>query len=108
MDWWGDHRQLADALLAVIACAFLLVDAFVNPSARPAPHKLTSREADVLQLVGRTMSNQQIADHLHISEATVKTHLNRLMAKLDVSSRAQAVALAYCPSTSRGTAGCPI
>ncbi|GGO64794.1 response regulator [Nonomuraea cavernae] len=83
-----------DTLLSPAATK-LLVEAFANPSPRPAPQNLTSREAEVLHLVGRTMSNHQIADHLHISEATVKTHLNRLMAKLGVSSRAQAVALAY-------------
>ncbi|AHH95004.1 response regulator transcription factor [Kutzneria viridogrisea] len=61
----------------------------------PELESLTGREVEVLRLVGRSMSNSEIADHLVISEATVKTHLNRAMAKLSLSSRAQVVALAY-------------
>ncbi|MFG2603728.1 response regulator [Streptomyces sp. NPDC048514] len=56
---------------------------------------LTSREVEVLRLTARGLSNMQIADRLYISEATVKTHLNRTMTKLDLGSRAQAVVLAY-------------
>ncbi|GAA2863499.1 response regulator transcription factor [Streptosporangium fragile] len=56
---------------------------------------LTARELEVLRMVGRALSNREIADGLCVSEATVKTHLNRAMTKLGLSSRAQAVALAY-------------
>ncbi|MFJ4948836.1 response regulator [Streptomyces sp. NPDC088760] len=56
---------------------------------------LTSREVEVLKLTARGLSNLEIADRLYISEATVKTHLNRTMNKLDLGSRAQAVVLAY-------------
>jgi DNA-binding NarL/FixJ family response regulator len=56
---------------------------------------LTSREVEVLRLTARGLSNLEIADRLYISEATVKTHLNRTMTKLDLGSRAQAVVLAY-------------
>ncbi|WP_306192296.1 MULTISPECIES: response regulator transcription factor [unclassified Streptomyces] len=56
---------------------------------------LTNRERDVLSLVGQGLSNPEIADRLTVTIATVKTHLNRMMAKLDLSSRAQAVAVAY-------------
>jgi DNA-binding NarL/FixJ family response regulator len=56
---------------------------------------LTAREVEVLRLIARGMSNAEIADTLFISEATVKTHLNRTMTKLDLGSRAQAVVLAY-------------
>jgi DNA-binding NarL/FixJ family response regulator len=56
---------------------------------------LTAREVEVLRLIARGMSNTEIADSLFISEATVKTHLNRTMTKLDLGSRAQAVVLAY-------------
>ncbi|MEV0425620.1 response regulator [Micromonospora sp. NPDC049836] len=58
-------------------------------------HALTTREREVLRLVGQGMSNLELAEHLVISEATVKTHLNRIMAKLHLASRAQAVVLAY-------------
>ncbi|MGW0584446.1 response regulator transcription factor, partial [Streptomyces sp. NPDC002920] len=56
---------------------------------------LTAREVEVLRLIAQGLSNMDIADHLFISEATVKTHLNRTMSKLDLGSRAQAVVLAY-------------
>ncbi|MCC2277366.1 response regulator transcription factor [Streptomyces sp. ET3-23] len=56
---------------------------------------LTGREREVLRLTGRGLSNAGIADELVISEATVKTHLNRAMAKLGLCSRAQAVVAAY-------------
>ncbi|WP_166380618.1 response regulator [Catellatospora methionotrophica] len=56
---------------------------------------LTSREQEVLRLVARGLSNTDIAGTLYVSEATVKTHLNRLMSKLSLSSRAQAVVVAY-------------
>ncbi|MBL6275134.1 response regulator transcription factor [Micromonospora fiedleri] len=57
--------------------------------------ELTARETEVLRLVGTGRSNTEIADHLVLSEATVKTHVKRLMAKLGLNSRAQAVVVAY-------------
>ncbi|MBB5959069.1 DNA-binding NarL/FixJ family response regulator [Saccharothrix tamanrassetensis] len=57
--------------------------------------RLTAREAEVLGMVGFGLRNAEIARRLVISESTVKTHLNRAMAKLDVSSRAQVVVVAY-------------
>lgn len=56
---------------------------------------LTRRETEVLRLVGNGWSNAEIADHLVLSESTVKTHVKRLMAKLHLASRAQAVVVAY-------------
>ncbi|MFF1694309.1 response regulator [Streptomyces sp. NPDC058257] len=66
-------------------------------SAKPPPDlkALTLREVEVLKLIATGLSNADIADHLYISEATVKTHLNRTMTKLDLGSRAQAVVVAY-------------
>ena len=56
---------------------------------------LTEREREVLVLVARGRSNTDIATDLVLTEATVKTHVNRLFAKLRVRSRAQAVVMAY-------------
>ncbi|MFF4173577.1 response regulator [Streptomyces sp. NPDC001744] len=56
---------------------------------------LTDRETDVLQLVGQGLTNEQIAQRLMVTVATVKTHLNRVMSKLGLASRAQAVVIAY-------------
>ncbi|MGM1061347.1 response regulator [Saccharothrix sp. Mg75] len=56
---------------------------------------LTARETEVLRLVGNGLTNAQIAQRLVLSEATVKTHVKRMMGKLALSSRAQAVVVAY-------------
>jgi len=64
----------------------------------PAPadlSALTPRELEVLRLVGRGLSNGEIAHSLTLSEATVKTHVARIFAKLDLRDRAQAVVVAY-------------
>ncbi|MEW1565998.1 response regulator transcription factor [Streptomyces sp. NPDC093509] len=79
-----------------------LVEAFARqagpvPDAEAPPDlaALTSREVEVLKLIAGGLSNLEIADRLYISEATVKTHLNRTMTKLALDSRAQAVVVAY-------------
>jgi DNA-binding CsgD family transcriptional regulator len=59
------------------------------------PDELTAREVEVLELIAAGRSNQEIADTLHISMATVKTHVNRVFAKTGVRDRAQAVVYAY-------------
>ncbi|GAB3464996.1 response regulator [Actinophytocola sediminis] len=56
---------------------------------------LTARETEVLRLVGTGLTNAQLAERLVISEATIKTHVKRMMAKLGLTSRAQAVVVAY-------------
>lgn len=59
------------------------------------PDGLTVREAEVLAHIGRGLSNQEIARTLYLSEATVKTHINRIFAKTHSRDRAQAVAYAH-------------
>jgi DNA-binding NarL/FixJ family response regulator len=99
--------QLADAVRTVAAG-----DALIAPSVtrrlvaefagRPAPldppgslAELTSREREVLELIARGLSNGEIAARLFVTEATVKTHVTRILAKLGLRDRVQAVVLAY-------------
>ncbi|WP_369190501.1 response regulator [Streptomyces sp. R08] len=68
-----------------------------QPSSEPAepPDGLTAREAEVLVLIAEGLTNQEIARALHVSTATVKTHINNLFAKTGLKDRAQAVRYAY-------------
>jgi DNA-binding NarL/FixJ family response regulator len=100
--------QLAEAVRTVAAGETLLapavtrrlVERFVR---RPAPGaaeqerlaELTEREHEVLRLIARGLSNAEIAARLFLSEATVKTHVTRILAKLDLRDRVQAVVFAY-------------
>jgi DNA-binding NarL/FixJ family response regulator len=78
-----------------------LVSRFLSqpvPSALPAALELgglTDREREVLALVAYGLSNEEIAERLHLSPLTVKTHINRAMTKLGVRDRAQLVVIAY-------------
>lgn len=73
-----------------------LIEEFVRGFGERRPlHGVTEREREVLVLVARGLSNTEIANHLHLSLATVKTHIGRLLAKLDARDRAQLVIAAY-------------
>jgi DNA-binding NarL/FixJ family response regulator len=87
----------ADALLAP-ALTRRLVERFTSAPPRPDPgrlDKLTARELEVLELIARGMSNAEIAARLFVGEATVKTHVARILMKLDLRDRVQAAILAY-------------
>lgn len=66
-----------------------------SPADAQALEELTDREREVLGLIARGLSNTEIAQHLFLSEGTVKTHVKRIFAKLAVRDRAQAVVFAY-------------
>ncbi|GAA1968541.1 response regulator transcription factor [Catenulispora subtropica] len=93
--------RAGDAMLAP-AITRRLVERFAVPTVNPrteALHKdlatLTPREREVLGLLGRGLSNAELAGRFHLSEATVKTHVARILAKLNLRDRAQAVVVAY-------------
>jgi len=92
-------RQVArgvDALLAP-AVARRLIDRFTVTAPDPTRldlDRLTPREVDVLRLIGRGRSNAEIAGELFIGETTVKTHVARVLMKLDLRDRVQAAILA--------------
>ncbi len=88
-----------DAWLAP-AVAKRLLSEFKGRPESPLPRgelmgRLTHREREVLILLAHGLGSKAIADHLFLSEATVKTHLNRILTKLGLHDRAGAVAVAY-------------
>lgn len=100
--------ELLDAIRIVAAGDALLspsvtrrlIEEFVRRSPGPAHmtrhlEGVTDREREVLALIGRGMSNAELAEHLHITVATAKTHVSRLLTKLGARDRAQLVIAAY-------------
>ena len=88
-----------DALLAP-SVTQILIDEIARrpvgqPEAFPGIHELTERESDVIRLMARGLSNGEIAGELFLGEATVKTHVGRILAKLGARDRVQAVVAAY-------------
>jgi DNA-binding NarL/FixJ family response regulator len=88
-----------DALLAPSVTRRLIADFTRQPPAHTASPAaldvLTSRETEVLKLIGHGMSNAEISDALSIAGETTKTHVKRILAKLGLRDRAQAVVTAY-------------
>jgi DNA-binding NarL/FixJ family response regulator len=88
-----------DALLAPTLTRRLIEEHIRRPppsSGIPAEvRELTGREREVLVLMARGLTNGDIAERLYVTEATVKTHVNRILAKLGLRGRVQAVVLAY-------------
>lgn len=97
--------KLTDAIRVVAAGEALLspsvtrrlIEAFTSrpPVAAARLGDLTDREREVLELMARGLSNRELADRLFISDNTVKTHVKRVLTKLDARDRAQAVVIAY-------------
>ena len=92
----ADHQAVLDPVVQ----ARLIAAAGAGADRRPAPRAslpddLTPREAEVLSLIARGLSNAEIAATLVVSDATVKTHINHLFAKIGARDRAQAVHYAY-------------
>ena len=88
-----------DALLAPVVTKRLITRFLRVPPAAAAEsraaEKLTERELEVLRLVARGLSNTELAARLHLSDATVKTHVSRVLMKLGLRDRVQAVVYAY-------------
>jgi DNA-binding NarL/FixJ family response regulator len=91
--------RAGDALLAP-AITRRLIERYASRDARTATlHRdlstLTPREVEVLQLLARGLSNAELAASLRLSDATVKTHVARILSKLQLRDRAQAIVVAY-------------
>jgi DNA-binding NarL/FixJ family response regulator len=88
-----------EALLAPTVTRRLIAEFANRPNAAQSPsrelHVLTGREREVLTLIARGLSNSELAAHLGLSIATVKTHIGHLLAKLHARDRAQLVIVAY-------------
>jgi DNA-binding NarL/FixJ family response regulator len=88
-----------DALLAPSITRRLIEEFAHTPAATPAPlpalDELTPRELEVFKVIARGLSNAEIAAELVVSETTVKTHVARVLMKLGLRDRVQAVVLAY-------------
>jgi DNA-binding NarL/FixJ family response regulator len=91
----ADHQTLLDPVVHSQLLAAATAGARPAPQPATLPDDLTQREAEVLSLIARGLSNREIADTLVVSEATIKTHINHVFAKIGVRDRAQAVHYAY-------------
>ncbi|QGN47469.1 response regulator [Micromonospora sp. WMMD558] len=85
---------IAPAVTRRLITAFAATAPATSAATRAAVTALTPRERDVLACLGLGLSNQQVADRLAMAESTTKTHVSRILAKLDLRSRVQAAILA--------------
>ncbi|MEU7934336.1 response regulator transcription factor [Micromonospora echinofusca] len=85
---------IAPAVTRRLITAFAATAPTSSAATRGAVDALTPRERDVLACLGLGLSNQQVADRLALAESTTKTHVSRILAKLDLRSRVQAAILA--------------
>ncbi len=90
-----DHAVIDPAVQHHLIDAIATGPAVQRPPLSQAPDGLTAREAQVLALIASGLSNSEIAERLVVSEGTVKSHINHLLAKTGARDRAQAVAYAY-------------
>jgi DNA-binding NarL/FixJ family response regulator len=93
----GVHTVARGEALLAPAITRRLIEEFAGPPAEPPSgiDELTPRELEVLRHVARGLSNSEIATELIIGEATVKTHVARMLMKLGLRDRVQAIVLAY-------------
>jgi DNA-binding NarL/FixJ family response regulator len=96
----GVRAVAAGEALASPSVTRRLIERFADapgPSPRQPPglEELTAREREVLELIARGLSNAELAERLYLSEKTVKTHVGRILTKLGLRDRVQAVILAY-------------
>jgi DNA-binding NarL/FixJ family response regulator len=91
----ANHETLLDAVVHARLLATAGQVSRAGQAAVSPPADLTPREAEVLSLVARGLSNGEIAEALVVSEATIKTHINHIFTKIGARDRAQAVHYAY-------------
>jgi DNA-binding NarL/FixJ family response regulator len=86
---------LSPSLTGRVVESFQRSSAVLDPGSRQLLGTLTNREKEILQLIARGLSNAEMAGELHVSETTVKTHVSRVLMKLGLRDRVQAVIYAY-------------
>ncbi|MFO7317367.1 MAG: response regulator transcription factor [Bacilli bacterium] len=99
----SNAKQIADAIRKTVQGESVLepevtskmIHRMRNTESRPLHEQLTEREMEVLLLIAKGKSNQEIADELFIALKTVKTHVSNILAKLEVQDRTQAVVYAF-------------
>ncbi len=96
----GIRAVAAGEALASPSVTRRLIERYIDapqPVTKPPPQleQLTSREREVLELIARGLSNTELAQRLYLSEKTIKTHVGRILMKLGIRDRVQAVIVAY-------------